>query len=96
MKKTAAIAAAIAVAAIAGWSGLWFTGRGAVADRLDREVTQLQALGFGVTYDAREIGGSTALEIAAGRGHGDIVRLLRRHAASTRQPDASLPRARGG
>jgi hypothetical protein len=57
MKKTTATAAAIALVAIAGWSGLWFAGRGAVADRLDREVTQLQAQGYEVTYGAREIGG---------------------------------------
>jgi hypothetical protein len=57
MKKPIVIAAAIALAAIAGWSALWFAGRGAVADRLDREIARLQALGFDITYDAREIGG---------------------------------------
>jgi hypothetical protein len=57
MKRPVAIAAAVALAAIAGWSGLWFAGRGAVADRLDREIAQLRAQGFEATYDARAIGG---------------------------------------
>lgn len=52
-----AIAAAVSVAAIAGWSGLWFAGRGAVNDRLDREIAQLNAQGIEVTHGAREIGG---------------------------------------
>lgn len=57
MKKPLVIAAAIGVAVIAGWSGLWFAGRGAVADRIDREVAKLQARGFGIAYASREIGG---------------------------------------
>ena len=57
MKKLIAIAAAIVLVAIAGWSGLWFAGRGAVADRIDREIAQLEAQGFEVNHGSREIGG---------------------------------------
>jgi hypothetical protein len=57
MKKPTIIAAAIALAAIAGWSALWFTGRGAVTERLDREIAQLKAQGIEITHGGREIGG---------------------------------------
>jgi hypothetical protein len=57
MKKLATIAAVVALAALVGWSGLWFAGRGAVADRIDREIAQLEAQGFEISHGSREIGG---------------------------------------
>jgi hypothetical protein len=57
MKKPAIIAAGAVLIAIAGWSGLWFAGRGAVADRLDRDIARLGGQGIEITHGAREIGG---------------------------------------
>lgn len=57
MKKPAIIAVAIVLAASAGWSGLWFKGRGAIDDRLDREIAQLRAQGVEITHGGRAIGG---------------------------------------
>jgi len=57
MKKPAIIAASAALIAIAGWSGLWFAGRGAIAERLDREIALLGGGGFEITHGDRRIGG---------------------------------------
>lgn len=57
MKKLAIAAAGIALLAAAGWSGLWFVGRGQVAERFGLEIALLGARGIEVTYGGREIGG---------------------------------------
>ena len=57
MKKFALIAAGVVLLAAAGWSGLWFAGRGQVAERIDREISLLAVQGIEVTFEAREIGG---------------------------------------
>jgi hypothetical protein len=57
MKKIALAAAGIVLLAAIVWSGLWFVGRGQVAERIDAEISLLAARGFQVTHGGREIGG---------------------------------------
>ncbi|MEO0762409.1 MAG: DUF2125 domain-containing protein, partial [Pseudomonadota bacterium] len=53
-----ALYAALALAVLAGgWSGAWFLGRGAVADRLDGAIAALGREGVTLTAGARAIGG---------------------------------------
>ena len=57
MKKLAIAAAGIALAAAVVWSGLWFVGRGQVADRIDAEISLLAEQGVGFGHGGREISG---------------------------------------
>ena len=57
MKKIVLAVAGIAVLGAAGWSGLWFMGRGKIDTRLDAEIQALTAQGYEITHGAREIGG---------------------------------------
>jgi hypothetical protein len=57
MKKLAVIAAGAVLLGAAGWSALWFAGRGAVGERLDAEIARLVAHGYGIAHGGREIGG---------------------------------------
>lgn len=49
-------AAAIAIGA-AGWAGLWFLGKGEVERRADLELARLEAQGWTITQEARDVEG---------------------------------------
>ncbi len=57
MNKIVLAVAGIAVLAAAGWSALWFAGRGEIESRLDAEIAAFAAQGVEITHGAREIGG---------------------------------------
>ncbi len=57
MKKTVIATAGITLVATVVWSGLWFAGRGKVAERIDAEILLLAAQGVAFSHGGREIGG---------------------------------------
>lgn len=57
MKRFVWITLAIVVLAAAGWSALWFGGKGRIETRLEQEVLRLEQRGYAVTRDTLAIGG---------------------------------------
>lgn len=57
MKKLLIIGAGVIAAGIAGWAGLWFLGKGEVERRADLEIARLQAQGWTITEETREVEG---------------------------------------
>lgn len=57
MKKYLKIGGGIAVLAAAGWSGLWFMGKGEIERRVDLETQQLDARGWTVSWGEQAISG---------------------------------------
>lgn len=57
MRKLLVIVIGVAAVAAAGWSGVWFVGRGQVADRIGQEISLLAEAGTEVRHGALEIGG---------------------------------------
>lgn len=57
MKRILAVVAAVALVAAAGWSALWYTGRGQIEARLDQEIARLNAEGYEIAHGERRIGG---------------------------------------
>lgn len=57
MKKYVLIALGVAVVGVAGWSALWFAGRGQIEDQVAAEAERLRAKGYEVSYLESGIGG---------------------------------------
>lgn len=57
MKKALLICLAVAVVAVAVWSGLWFAGQGQIQDRINLEVARAETRGKTITWEALDIGG---------------------------------------
>ncbi|MEM1164306.1 MAG: DUF2125 domain-containing protein [Pseudomonadota bacterium] len=57
MKKIGIVCVAIAVVAIAAWSGLWFFGKSEVERQIDQQIGIMKQRGWNVTYGDRDIGG---------------------------------------
>jgi hypothetical protein len=57
MKRYLAIAAGLLVLAVAGWGIAWWTGRGGVESAIDEGVARLEAQGWEIAWEDREIGG---------------------------------------
>ena len=57
MKKIVLAIAGVGVLAAAGWSALWFTGRGQIEARLDTEIQAFAARGVEIGHASRQIDG---------------------------------------
>lgn len=94
MKKALWIGAAILGLVAAGWSGLWYMGKGQIGSRLDQETARMEASGWKVLWGEREVSGfpfgyDVALTdvIATSEQTGLLVRL----GDITAQADGSNP-----
>lgn len=57
MKKFALIGGGVLLAAGLGWTGLWYSGQGAVNARVDAELARIKDQGMDVTSTSRSVGG---------------------------------------
>lgn len=87
MKRILIIVAIVAVAAVGGWAGLWFLGKGELESRIDLEAAGMERQGWTVTWGSRTVSGFPSTYLVQLT---DLAVTSRETGALVRIPDVTL------